>query len=66
LTNIVGPGKVLLMTNNTLAGFKVQPNGYDVRIECNRCGASKAGSLARTWAGSHECKPKVDKDQEAK
>lgn len=37
--------------------MKITPNGYDVRIECNRCHASKAGSSARAWAHSHQCAP---------
>ena len=45
------------MTNTAtpaVDGFTVTPNGFDVRIECNVCHESKCGSLARTWAGSHE------------
>lgn len=37
----------------TIPGFRVTPNGHDVRVECTTCHASKAGSLARTWAGVH-------------
>lgn len=36
-------------------GFKVTRNAFDVRIECATCHASKAGSLAYAWAGSHAC-----------
>ena len=42
-------------TTETLPGFTVRPNAYDVRIECDVCHESKSGSLARAWAGSHSC-----------
>ncbi len=38
---------------HTAPSFTITPNGYDVRIECNVCHDSSAGSLARAWANSH-------------
>lgn len=47
----------------TLPGFTVTPNGFDVRIECDTCHASKAGSLARAWAESHTHAPAPTDDE---
>jgi hypothetical protein len=47
-----------MATTTAALTFTTTPNGHDVRIECDRCHASKAGSLARAWAGSHDCRPR--------
>jgi hypothetical protein len=41
------------MEHMQIDGFSVKPNAYDVRIECETCHESKAGSLAYAWAFSH-------------